>query len=152
MSVPSWLRSEAKTKFLWKLYRLNIRIGEIVSNHPGKYRQNYGDMLIKLGLQALHFAKAGNAIFMHVSTPEDRYKERERLFNAAKSCVDDIPTIAYIYLELTRKADGVKADKIDAQEEEIGLVCVEIAKMLKGVMDNDRKVHSARFKGTNQQS
>ena len=46
MSVPAWERTLSKTQFLHELYKFNVRIGQIVTNKPKKYRANYGDMLI----------------------------------------------------------------------------------------------------------
>lgn len=144
MSVPTWMRSESKTKFLYRLYKLNIRIGEIVANHPTKYRANYGDNLITNALLALNHAQIGNSIYMHVATPESDYQLRRSHLREAKGYTEAIATVAYIYLELTAKTDGVKRDKILKQEEEIGLECEEIAKMIKGVLDSDRKIYNSR--------
>ena len=144
MSVPTWLQSEARTKFLWRLYKLNIRLAEIVSNHPIKYRATYGDKLINTALTALLEARKGNGVFMNVGTPDGDYRARRDHLKEAKNCVDAIAPVAYIYLELVRKSDGAKLEKILKQEEEIGLETAEISKMLKAVMDNDRKLHNAR--------
>lgn len=144
MSVPTWMRSESKTKFLYRLYKLNIRIGEIVANHPTKYRASYGDNLIKNALLALNHAQIGNSIYMHVATPECDYHLRRSHLREAKGYTEAIATVAYIYLELTAKTDGAKRDKILRQEEEIGLECEEIAKMIKGVLDSDRRIYNSR--------
>ena len=143
MSVPTWLRSESRTRFLYRLYKLNIRIGEIVENHPKKYRANYGDVLITNALNALTHAEIGNGIFMHSATPEADYQLRRKHLREAKGYTESIATVAYIYLELIAKTDGVKREKILKQEEEIGRDCEEIAKMLKGVLDSDRKIYNA---------
>lgn len=146
MSVPTWLQSEAKSKFLWRLYRLNVRLGEIVANHPIKYRATYGDKLINTALQALIHARTGNAVWMNVGTSETDYKIRREHLKEAKGYTDAIAPLAYIYLELVRKADGVKPEKILKQEEEIGLESAEISKMIKGVMDNDRNLHNVKYR------
>lgn len=146
MSVPTWLQSEAKSKFLWRLYRLNVRLGEIVANHPIKYRATYGDKLINTALQALIHARTGNAVWMNVGTSETDYKIRREHLKEAKGYTDAIAPLAYIYLELVRKADGVKPEKILKQEEEIGLESAEISKMIKGVMDNDRNLHNVKHR------
>ena len=143
MSVPTWLRSESKTRFLHRLYRLNIRIGEIVENHPKKYRANYGDNLINNALLALNHAQIGNGIFMHTAMPEGDYQLRRKHLREAKGYVDTIATVAYIFLELTAKADGVKREKILKQEEEIGRECGDISRMIKGVLDSDRRIYNS---------
>lgn len=146
MSVPTWMRSESKTKFLWRLYRLNIRIGEIVANRPTKYRANYGDRLITTALSALTHAQTGNGIYMHAAISESEYQLRRKHLREAKGYVEALSTTAYIYLELTAKADGVKKEKILKQEEEIGLECAEIARMIKGVLDSDRRIYGTRYR------
>lgn len=146
MSVPTWRRSESKAKFLHRLYRLNIRIGEIVANHPKKYRANYGDALITNALNALTHAEIANGIFMHVRTSESDYQLRRRHLREAKGYTEAVATVAYIYLELTAKTDGVKEEKILKQEEEIGLECAEIVKMIKGVLNSDRAIHAMQNK------
>lgn len=150
MSVPTWMRSESKTKFLWRLYRLNIRIGEIIENHPKKYRANYGDNLIKNALLALNHAQIGNSIYMHVATSENDFQRRRDHLSEAKGYTEAIATVAYIYLELIAKTDGAKKDKILKQEEEIGLECAEISKMIKGVMDSDRRIRNNARRGRQQ--
>ena len=147
MSVPTWMRSEAKTRFLYRLYKLNVRIGEIVANHPTKYRASYGDTLITNALNALTHAEIGNGIFMHNGTTEGDYQLRRKHLREAKGYTEAVATVAYIYLELTAKTDGVKKEKILKQEEEIGLECAEISKMIKGVLDSDRKIYNSRPRG-----
>jgi hypothetical protein len=127
---------------LWRLYRLAIRIGEIVENHPKKYRPNYGDILIKNTMNALAHAQIGNSIFVYPGMSETEYHTRRAHLREAKGYTEAVATSAYIFLELTAKADGVKREKILKQEEEIGLECGEIVKMLNGVLDSDRKIHS----------
>ena len=146
MSVPSWLRKTSKTEFLWRLYRLNIRLGEIVNNHPKKYRASYGDTLINNALLALTHAQVANSIFMHADIAEDEYQTRRNFLRTAKGYTETVATIAYIYLELTAKADGVKPEKILKQEEYIGAECGEISRMIKGVLDSDRRIHGSRSK------
>jgi len=144
MSVPPWLRNESKTKYLWQLYHLNIRIAEIVSNHPKKYRATYGDKLINTALDALLEARIGNNVFVSENMSEMDYQIRRKCLRNAKSKVESIPTIAFIYLELTSKADGVNAEKILKQEEEIGIKCFDIAKMISGVLSSDRKKYNKK--------
>lgn len=142
MSVPSWLRSESKTKFLHCLYKLNIRIGEIVANHPKKYRANYGDNLISNALLALNHAQMANSIFMNANTPADDFRLRRQHLREARGRVETVSTVAYIYLELISKTDGAPKNKLLKQEEEIGLACSEISKMLRAVLDSDRRIYN----------
>lgn len=146
MSVPTWLRGISKAQYLMRLYQLNTRLGEIVYGHPKKYRQTYGDNIIKCGLSALNHAQVGNKIYMYPGTSEAEYQDRRKHLEQARGYLDTLSTVAYIFLELTAKCDGVKQDKILKQEEEIGLACVEISNMIKGVLDSDRKVRNTAKK------
>lgn len=144
MSVVSWLQSIAKTKFLWRLLKLNQRISEIVADYPKKYRANYGDHLINIALKAMTCAQVGNSIFMHPGLSDMEYNTRRDYLRRAKGYTDSIATVAYVFLELTATVDGVNRGKILRQEEEIGLECREISKMIDGVLDNDRKIRNSR--------
>lgn len=143
MAVPTWLQSQSKTKYLHRLYQFNIRLGEIVERYPQKYRKTYGDVVIKNALLALGHAQVGNKLYMYPGTSEEEYQARRTHLEQARGWIDTVATIAYIFLELTAKCDGVKSEKILKQEEYIGLECAEISNMIKGVLDSDRKVHSS---------
>lgn len=53
MSVVSWKRNESKVEYLYRTYELNLLIARIVASKSKKYKANYGDTLIKNGLDAL---------------------------------------------------------------------------------------------------
>ena len=57
MSVPTWERNESKTEYLNMLYELNVNLGKIIMNKPKKYRENYGDHIIKTALESLKYAQ-----------------------------------------------------------------------------------------------
>ena len=160
MSVPTWLRSQSSAEYLWRLYKLNIRIAEICANKPKKYRANYGDALIKTGLQALQSAQMANDIYMSKTTPAELYMLRRKRLVTAKGLLANLSTTAYIFLELVKKSDQgaqcydpderqtaqVKADKIGHEEEEIGLACEEITRMISGVIKNDTVIYNKHIK------
>lgn len=146
MSVSTWHRKISKTRFIYKLFQLNVRIGQIVFNHPKKYRPNYGDTLIKTGLDALKHACIANSIFMHPSISEHDFKLRRRHLIEAKGLIDYISTVAYVYLELVKSCDGITAEKIFNQEEEIGLASIELAKMFTGVLKSDKRTYNSKKK------
>lgn len=160
MSVPTWLRGQSSVEYLWRLYKLNIRIAEICSNKPKKYRQNYGDALIKIGLQALQSAQMANDIFMSKTTPAELYMLRRKQLATAKGLLANLSTTAYIFLELVKKSDQgaqcydtderrktqVRADKINREEEEIGMACEEITRMIGGVIKNDTAIYNKHIK------
>lgn len=119
---------------------LNIRLGKIVGNKPKKYKQNYGDHLIKVGLSALEHAEMGNSIFMTEKTTEADYQMRRKYFAAAKGEINHLSTAAYIFLEICKGSNEVRIDKILKEEEYIGSVCTDISKSLSGVMRSDKKL------------
>lgn len=160
MSVPTWLRGQSSAEYLWRLYKLNIRIAEICANKPKKYRQNYGDALIKAGLQAMQSAQMANEIFMSKTTPAELYMLRRKRLVTAKGLLANLATTAYIFLELVKKSDQgaqcydpderqksqMRADKINREEEEIGLACEEITRMIIGILKNDTAIYNKHIK------
>ena len=53
MSVPTWKRKLSEAEFVYQVYQLNIRLGEILENKPQKYKANYTDEIVKTALSAL---------------------------------------------------------------------------------------------------
>lgn len=160
MSVPSWLRSQSSVEYLWRLYKLNIRIGEICANKPKKYKTNYGDAVIKTALEALKNAQLANNIYMSKSTPEIMYLKRQQHLAAARGLMANLSTISYIFLEQVKKSDQgascydpevrkkstVRAEKIGKEEEEIGLACETISRMISGVIKSDTAIYKKYIK------
>lgn len=140
MSVPRWKRTTSKTDFIRYLMDLNIRLGKIVGNKPKKYKQNYGDHLIKIGLSALEHAEIGNSIYMTADTQEADYLMRRKCFAAARGEINHLSTAAYIFMEICKNSNEVRADKILKEEEYIGSMCADISKSLSGVMRSDKKL------------
>ena len=138
MSIPYYKRKLSNIKFLYELFRFNIRLGQICENGPKKYRNNYADHIIKTALKALQLAQYANSIYLSKDTTEEEFNERERCFKKAISLVDNIATTADIYLEFTR-SNGVSNDKVDKREEEIGTTANEIIALLQGVLKSDKE-------------
>ena len=113
MSVPSWERELSKTQFLYELFRLNVRIAQIVANKPKKYRASYGDYLIRICLKALRCAQSANLIYMSSSTSEADYLKRRAYLKDALSLVDNISTVAGVFLSLVAEEDGMKLEKLE---------------------------------------
>lgn len=122
---------------------MNVRIGQIIANKPKKYRDNYGDRIIQMGLDALKFARAANTIFMDENTTEEEFKKRRNYLRNVLICIDSLSSTADIFLELNRNCDGARAEKIDKEERWFGTTCRDIHVLVRGVMDSDKKV----FKG-----
>lgn len=140
MSVPTWKRSKSKVEFLNLLMELNINIGKITANKPKKYKANYGDHMIKEGLRALEYAQVANSIFMTKKTSAEDYNIRRMLFQKSRGIVQHIATASYIFLELCKNSNDVKADRIYKEEQYIGSVCNDISNAISGVMKSDKSL------------
>lgn len=137
MSVPSHKRSQSRTEYIKLLFELNVRMGEIVMNKPKKYRENYGDELIKSCMQALRYAQIANGIFVAGKSKREDYLLRRRYLQQAKGTVESIATLAEVFLERAKRADREESKKIIKQEMYIGEICAEIQKKISGVMKSD---------------
>ena len=144
MSVPAFARKLSKTQYLYETFKLNVRLGQIVMSKPKKYRDNYGDQIIKSGLNALKFCQAANAIFMSDKTSESDYKKRRSYLINAMALIDNISTVSDIFLSLNYNQDGAKKEQIEKQEEYIGSTCRNIHSLIKGVIDSDTKVFNGQ--------
>ncbi len=141
MSVPKWRRHISRTQFLYDIFQLNIKIGQIIDNAPvQKYAHSYGNALIVTAQQALLHAQTGNDI--RVSS-DITFATRQAQFQLAIGCVENIGTVAYIYLETMRRHQGLKQEKYNKMydwEDEIGNKCDEIISKLRKVMESDREL------------
>jgi hypothetical protein len=138
MSVPAWKRAESKAEYLIDILNLNVRVGEIIGNGPKKYRQGYGDFLIKTALDALKYAQTANSIFVSKKMNKSDFDTRRRCLMLSRGCIDSISTAFMVYLAQARKADGYEADKADRQLQDIGTRCYKIRSSIKKVMDSDK--------------
>lgn len=139
MAVQTWKRSLSKTEYLYQTFQLSIRIGQIVANLPKKYNESYGNHLIRTSLKALQYGQTANNIFI---TDENNYKTRRELLQMMRGCIDNVGTVAYLYIETARKQDNLSSEKYEKMykwEQEIGTFCRDINSMIAGVMKNDRE-------------
>lgn len=139
MSVPTWLRSVSKAEYLFQTFQLNIRIGQMVANLPKKYSRSHGDYLIRVSHEALLHGQTANKIRV---IDESSYQTRRQHLQEMRGCVDNVATVAYIFLETVRLHEGIpdaKRAKIYKWESEIGDLCFEINKMIVGIMRSDRR-------------
>ena len=143
MSVPSWERELSDVQYIYELFQFNKRLGQIVMNHPKKYRENYGDHLIQASLDSLKHAQAANAIFMSTNTSENDYLRRRQHLQSALALIDHTSTVADIFLSLVSEQDGVKLEKLERQQLDIGSQSKIIHDLIRGVMDSDTQI----FKG-----
>lgn len=151
MSVPVWRRKINRAKFVHDIYQLNIRLGQIVANAPSqKYANSYGNALITTAQQALLYAQTGNDIWV---SDEISFRTRWQQFQLCKGCINNIGSIAYIYLEIMRRHESIKKEKADKMykwEDEIGLRCAKINDMLAGVMSADKAAWKKKMKNISQ--
>jgi len=138
MSVPKYKRNESNALFVKELYDLNIRCGQIIMKRPTKYRQNYGDHLIKSCLKALEYAQRANDIFMSESLDQNLKEERKLLLIRTIGICENISTTAQIFFELIKNCDGCNEDCTSSLEyfaDKSNL----IIKLVKGVIESDKK-------------
>ena len=91
MSVATYNRTQSKTEYINKIRELNVGIGRIVMNKPKKYRQNYGDAIIKSAIEALKFAQTANDVFVKKGMPaSDKALIIERLVSLVKKLVIEL--------------------------------------------------------------
>ena len=155
MSVPSWKRKLSETEYVYRIYILNIRLGELLINKPQKYKLNYTDSIIKTALSALEHVKIADDIKLDKSVKisktifsKDYCIKRENLL-LAKGKIDDIATKCFIYLEIVRKhdysSDCKKQERYFAklydQEMQIGEMCDECIDLLDAEIESDKKIY-----------
>ena len=143
MSVPIWKRKLSSAQFIYAVYTLNIRIGEIMANKPQKYKPNYADDIIKTALSCLeHLQIADSIYFTKYSSAEDYKLRRENLL-IARGEVEHIATACFIFLEIVKKHDHAseRKKKIADQELEIGDLAEKAYKLIGGVLDSDKEIY-----------
>lgn len=141
MAVPTWRRSVSKVEFLYQTFKLNIRIGQMVANLPKKYSRSHGDYLIRTAHEALLHGQTANRIRIR---DDASYFARRQHLQEMGGCVDNIATVAYIYLETARSHEGLpdkKRAKLYDWEEEIGETCLEINALIDGLLKSDQEVY-----------
>lgn len=144
MSVATHNRTLSKTEYINKIRELNVSVGRIVMNKPKKYRQNYGDAIIKSAIEALKFAQTANAIFVKHDMPKSDIALRRTMLIRAKGAVMNVSTISQIFLDLCMSADGENKTKIMKQDKYIGNITHDIIKMLSGVIKSDESYHNGQ--------
>ena len=91
VSIPN--RKYSDCQYLYDVYCLSIRIGEIVANKPDKYVKIYGQYIISLSLEALKYVQIADRINLEqeydVSDYERKYeslKDAYYLIDRKASC------------------------------------------------------------------
>lgn len=139
MSVPTWRRELSKADYMYQTYRLNVRIGEMVVNGPKKYRENYGDHLIKTCLQTLEESQIANSVYVSKNTDRADYEVRRMALRRMTGRVHNISTSFKLYKDLIKKCDGQDPIKLRDEEQEVGERCAYIVSLIKGIIESDKK-------------
>ena len=149
MSVPSWKRTQAASEYVYRIYLLNIRLGEILINKPKKYKANYADAAIHTALSALENAQLADSISLPSSTSlqQDYVMRREALLLARGQLIH-LATCTEIFLEIVRKHDyqacgsptesARLAAKLYEQELEVGALCDQCCELITQTLKADR--------------
>lgn len=153
MSVPTWKRKLSGAEYVYQLYQLNIRLGEILVNKPQKYKQNYTDAIVKAALAALEHAQIADSVYLGQYSKEQDYRFRREQLLLAKGEVQHVATACFIFLEIVRRHDHAgegESDRIYArlydQELEIGELCERCHKLLAGVIKSDGDLYNKYIK------
>ena len=156
MSVPTWKRKLSGAEYVYQLYQLNIRLGEILANKPQKYKQNYTDKIIRTALEALEHTQIADSIYLGQYTRERDFLIRREQLLLAKGKVQHLATASFIFLETVRKhdyaaeSDQAKAGRMYArlydQELEIGDRCERCHELIAGVIKSDNELYNKYIK------
>lgn len=141
MSVPVWKRKLSGAEYIYQVYKLNIRLGEILANKPKKYRNNYSDEIIKTALSALKHLQIVDDIFLTKWSSKQDYEIRHEHLHIARGEINNIATACYIFLEIVRAHDSEKYDKIYDEELEIGEMCEDCFELITGVIKSDKETY-----------
>ena len=152
MTVPTWKRRLSGAEYVYQLYRLNIRLGEILVNKPQKYKANYTDQIIRTALEALEHAQTADSVYLSKSSRPDDYLLRRRELQLARGRVQHLATACYIFLEIVRKHDyaaqsdrakeGRLSAKLYDQALEIGEACERCHALIAGVIKSDAELYN----------
>lgn len=111
MSVPVWKRKVSSAQFIYEVYTLNIRLGEILMNKPQKYKQNYADGIIKTALSCLEHLQIADSVYLSKYSSVGDYELRREHFLTARGQLEHIATASYIFLELVKRHDHASEGK-----------------------------------------
>lgn len=133
MSVPKWRRTTPKEGYVHTAYELNKKVAYVVASKPRKYKDTYGDHLIKTALKCLQYCQLANGIFLDLDSTVEMFELKNNYLRKAKSYAINIGTVAEIFLDLTMKQDGQKKTTTLKQMESIGGACQELASRINGL-------------------
>ena len=136
MSVPKYRQNLSSTEYTWRVYKLAVRIGEIIANKPKKYKGTYSDKMVSLSLDALSAVTQANEIF--VKTRLDYEVRRSHLLRA-RGDLWSLLTISDIFLEQCKNSPNADKEKLTRDQDEIGDAIDEATKLVNGVIESDNR-------------
>lgn len=136
LSVPTYRRKLSNTEYLWQIYLLCARTGEIVANKPKKYKGTFSDRLVNLSLQTLELAIRANEIRV---TNKEEYLKRKSLLTESKQTLWSYIIIFDLFLEACIKSPNTSQSKIIKEQIELGERVSSILKMIDGVLKSDKE-------------
>ena len=136
MSVPDYRKKLSSTEYTWQVYKLAVRIGEIIANKPKKYKGTYSDKMISLSLDALSAVTQANEIY--VKTGLD-YEVRRTHLLKARGDLWSLLTISDIFLEHCKKTPKADKEKLTKNQNEIGEAVDKATKLINGVIESDSR-------------
>lgn len=111
----------------------------MVYNTPSKYRKGFGETLIADCDDALKHGRSANGVKIHdIQT----FNQREYELIQMQSAIDNIATHTYIWCEAMRQHDGISEKQsvwLYNKEDNVGLKCEKIIKLIGGVKKYDEK-------------
>ena len=153
MSVQTWKRKLSSAEYVFQLYQLNIRLGEILINKPKKYKTNYADEIVRTALSALEDVQIADSIYFTKNSSEQEYLVRRERLILARGKIQHVATASFIFLEIVRKHDYASQindtrnfAKIYDQEIEIGDLCEKCHNLISGIMKSDKEIYRKYIK------
>ncbi len=123
MSVIIPKRKYSECQYVYDLYQLAIRVGEIVANKPDKYIKVYGNYLIENSLEALKYGQIADRIDLKSNKSIEDSNKKFTCLKEAYWLIDAISTSCQIFLLQVSKSSQVKEEKIIKEMENIGTLC-----------------------------
>ena len=136
MSISTWLQDLSKKQFLWEIYHLNIELGQTIVNLPKKYKWNYGDKLIQLGIKILEEAITGNEIR---AANEAEYQRRTLHLKEARAGLDAMAAEVDIFLKICESSPEVERARLNKNRKKLGDRLNKCGNLIDAVIASDKK-------------
>jgi len=156
VSVQTWKRMVSSAEYVFQVYLLNVRLGQILENKPHKYKTNYVDEIIKTALGALEDVLASDSIYLSKFSLEQDFLIRRRHLQDAKAKIRSVSTSSFVFLETVKKQSCSIQEyaeefrngnlKMSHQELEIGDMCETCERLISGVLRSDKELYDEHIR------